>query len=256
MKTSLEGLSELDQGVLECLDALEGRCKQCAKSALTHLEKAERIVDIDSEMTVFRAITAEEEAAAGVFYAVRQLGYPNSTLLNPRDHVHKNALIPFLFAVSKFLGSTIPPSPATYLVVKDEGAQKRLTIKLKFPDGRFGEPVPPLNISIYGEADERRVRFQTELAQIAEFEGKSSVKKYLLEAANLRNLILYADDEGVPEVRTGVRAGLDLARWRVFILLRAMCLIFPYKEQALFVQQLIDGFLIAVGSIKEDDLDW
>jgi hypothetical protein len=255
MDTVLQDLHPLDQGVLECLDSVTGRAKQCAKSALVHLEKAQRIAALDAEMAIFRAITAEEEAATSLFFAVKQLGYANAERLRHRDHVHKNALIPFLFAVKHHIdGST--PTLRTNLVLKTNDGKKRLTIELQMPDGRWGEPVPPLNFSIVGDVDGRRARFGREINQLAKGAGKANVQKYLKDVANLRNKLLYADEKGVPAVTGNVEDNLKRAREKVFLLLRAVCLVFPYREHALFVQQALDAFLIALGAIKEGDLTW
>ena len=50
---------KLEALVVEGLKATSGRVLQCARHAFHHLERAGLIVDIDPEMAMFRAITAE-----------------------------------------------------------------------------------------------------------------------------------------------------------------------------------------------------
>jgi hypothetical protein len=69
-------LSELDQEVKNIVEEqAKGLVKSCAKNAIRHLEKAWDIKDIDPEMSIFRAITAEEEAATSIFIALKEKGY-------------------------------------------------------------------------------------------------------------------------------------------------------------------------------------
>ena len=221
-----------------------------------HLEKAERIGTIDPEMAIFRVFTAEEEAATSVFFAVKQRGYQNAGRLKHRNHTHKQALFPFLMAIKNYIAGTTPPPPPTRLLVKTEGSERRLTINLQIPDGMWVEPQPPLHFSIVGIADGRRARFGADMKRLAQSAGQSDVQEYLETCANLRNQLLYASEAGVPEVRGGVEDTLVKGRSRVLVLLKAVCLIYPYREHSLFVQQALDAFLVTLGSVREEELAW
>lgn len=60
-------------GVEDAGNRLAGRVRHCSRSAFVHLRKAWRLHGVDDEMSAFRAITAEEEAATALitdlFYA-------------------------------------------------------------------------------------------------------------------------------------------------------------------------------------------
>ncbi len=48
----------------------------------------------DPAMAIFRAITAEEEAASGLLRCLAEMDYPNAKYLNPHNHSHKHAVFP------------------------------------------------------------------------------------------------------------------------------------------------------------------
>lgn len=256
MEVALTNLHPTDVAVVDCLGAITGRARHCAKSALRHLERADLIVKLDPEMAIFHALTAEEEAATAVFFAVKHHRYPNANKLKHRDHTHKNALYPFLIAINNYLAGIDPPMLPWKIFTKTEGDRKFLATKIQTPDDRWGEPQPPLGFEIKRLANGTRERFASQLQELAEGAGAADVRKYLGDCANVRNRLLYASDQGVPIARGDVPQTLLTARARVFVLLRALCLIFPHKERALFVQQVLDAFLLALKAIKEDDIQW
>lgn len=89
-------LSDFDCKCIELLEALPNRhSKHCFRSAINHLERAEKLLLIDSSMAVFRCFTAEEEAASGLMYCLKDRGYSNAEKLKQQDHVQKNAVIQF-----------------------------------------------------------------------------------------------------------------------------------------------------------------
>ena len=92
-----------------------------AFNALRHLTRAWMIRELDPQMAVFRSITAEEESASAVFRAVKRLGYSGSRYLNPRNHVHKNALFPFCVAVYRTIADTF--CVAVYRTIADKGTR-------------------------------------------------------------------------------------------------------------------------------------
>lgn len=60
------------------------------------MEYAWKIKDIDPEMSVFRSITAEEEAATAIFLSLKEKKYENAEKLKFQDHSYKQALEPFI----------------------------------------------------------------------------------------------------------------------------------------------------------------
>ena len=253
---SLPDLSKLDAAILDCLKEAKGRPRHCAWNSVRHLERAWALADIDAQMALFRAITAEEEAATAVFIAVKQLGYPNADRLNHRRHDQKQGLFPFLMAVNNFLASFEGGLPPVRLAVVTVDGSRRLILRIQVLDGRMGEPQPPLNFSVTDLGAQRRVRFTAQLAGLASTTGSQEISDHLRNAANLRNELLYAGDDGIPGIKGDIRPELAARQQRVLVLLRAFCLIFPYQTHALFVQQALDAFLVAVGCLREEELDW
>ena len=66
---------------LEKLDYLKGASGSCIKSAMYHVEKAEILSTVDPEMSIFRLITAEEEAATSILLMLKEHGYHQSKTL-------------------------------------------------------------------------------------------------------------------------------------------------------------------------------
>jgi hypothetical protein len=78
---------EFDRELANCInDSAKGYSKQCARSAIHHLELAWKIKDVDPEMAIFRAITSEEEAATAIFIALKDKGYLNAKKIKFKKH--------------------------------------------------------------------------------------------------------------------------------------------------------------------------
>lgn len=58
---------------------------------------------------MFRAITAEEEAATALMFALKLRGYPRSNRLKPRDHGQKSAWTPLIEAIGKMFAIVSHP---------------------------------------------------------------------------------------------------------------------------------------------------
>lgn len=244
-----EPTMDVEAAVRECLRALNGRTRHCALHAFHHLERAESIVAIDPEMAMFRAITAEEEAATAVFFALRQRQYERATTIPFRNHVWKLGLYPFLMQINNFFAS-LKNIPRTRLRKIEERGQPRLVIEIETPDGRWGQPVPPLNMLI-SEGNGRPYHFERQLAEFASGPAGGSVQKHIEAIANTRNLLLYADESGRPGVVGGTEEMLAQQRKRVVRLNLLVSLIAPYSEKAILVQQSLNAFLIMMGRIDE-----
>jgi hypothetical protein len=96
------------------------RSKQHARNAINHLEKAWTIRVIDKEMALFRAITAEEEAATALLLICQEKKYPNANKLKWRNHHHKAGLIIMFDAVRSFLRSLVDLPPSKILLDKNK----------------------------------------------------------------------------------------------------------------------------------------
>jgi hypothetical protein len=76
--------TKFERAILECVDASRGMPRHCAKHE-------------------FRAINAEEGAAAAIFSSLRQLGHARAKSLSFNSHAHKQAVYPFPRAVDSVL---------------------------------------------------------------------------------------------------------------------------------------------------------
>lgn len=230
--------------------------RKCFESALMHLVYAHRLADVDPGMAVFRAITAEEEAATGLLRALRLRKYPKSEQLRFRDHVHKAAVYPFILAIAKH---------ASYLkfngirevrlgIPKSED-RPRLAVALVLDgalEGQIARPVPPLNFS-YREGDDQSLpNYRRYFLEVVGPSGVVGVRKYLEEKANERNLILYASSQGLPKCPEVPEGYLSKQKHCVITILKATLLTWPYAENQQFVQEGIDAFLSVTEKLQRD----
>ena len=122
------------------------------EAALLHLSCAHRIADVDPEMAMFRAITAEEEVATALLRAVQSIGYPGASRLRVRNHVYKAAVFPFIAAISKHASNLkFNGIIEIRLGVPKEGERPRLTLAFILDGARAGQyahPNPPLNLHL------------------------------------------------------------------------------------------------------------
>ena len=106
-------------------------------------------------MAIFRAITAEEEAASGVMRCLIEMKYPAADGLNPHDHAHKHAVFPFMKVLELFFGQTLSNHFTKYnLHIKEEDETTRLTLALSMMIGgeaQLAYPIPPLNFGVTKE---------------------------------------------------------------------------------------------------------
>jgi hypothetical protein len=247
-------LIELDREIVKILNSdAKGYVKSCARNSINHIEKSWVIKDIDPEMAVFRAITAEEEAATAIFIALKEKGYNNARKLKFKNHTYKQALAPFFRAIEKFMADTamLPDFPFGndyHLSIDNCGSRKKLKLSFVLQNGMHASPIPPLHFSV--SINGKPYYFEKELKEITTGQYKENIIKYIKEISNLRNHLIYSKPEGIPSIEHKIDAHLLGRQKTVFSFLRVLCLIFPYKEKAIFVQQAIDAFLIMLGDIE------
>lgn len=249
---------KFESACIELLDSLPNRhSKNCFRSALHHLEKAGSLSNIDPAMAIFRGITAEEEAASGLMYCLREGNYVDAKRLGPKNHVHKHALIPFLRIVGLFYGELFEKILKEYrLHVKEEDGQKRLM--LAFPiilagERRWAYPIPPLNFGVSENTSAAPPSYQAQISAYVEAKGAKDILSYLKNEANLRNKILYASPTGYPIVSEPKPEFLHEKMSHVLILLRTYLLIAPYAERQPYVQDALGAFLRMVGALVQHE---
>jgi hypothetical protein len=165
--------------VRKALQHTTGRVRHCANHAFHHLERAGKILTIDPEMAMLRAITAEEEAAVAVFLTLRQRRYPNSEKLQIRSHLYKIGLHPFVMRVYNFLVSTSTEFPPIRLRLAEEESRTNLIWEFRAEDGRWGGPDTPFNFLVSNGETMRPYHFERQMEELAQSLAHGDIKAYI-----------------------------------------------------------------------------
>jgi hypothetical protein len=251
-------LSELERGIVDILPFLPDSSRWPAFNAVRHLNRAWRLREIDPQMAIFRAITAEEEAATAIILSLKRRNYRGAKRLDHRKHVHKNAVIPFFDAITRVVAQFGDQMPKTELIF--DPAEKKMQIRFKPIHLTNGEdywayPTPPLHFSLFGGADVEKMTdedFSGGVEILISGTNFKDIIDYIRARANLRNEILYAGPDGYPDFSHGIEENINYYKGNVFILLRIYLLIDPYPGGQLFVQQALDAFLKALRMLPKD----
>lgn len=242
----------------EAIRKRKGRIGHSFKSAFRHIRQAWKLYPIDPEMSLFRAITGEEEAASGLMLALMQQRYPGANRLKPRDHRHKAAVAPFLTAVNNMLVASSVPAPKLSL---SSGKTPALEVSLDLQamglseDPKFATPDHPFNFAVKKSGRSDVYLFQKELDEVAASKGVSDIQAAIAARANLRNELLYASDDGVPEARFGEDLLLEY-RSRIYALCLLTIGILQTKQHQIFAAQTLEAFLTALGHAIDDRFDY
>ena len=248
-------LCQFDQEVVLHLQKSSGRIRYAAENALDHLVKAMKIAEIDPEMAAFRALTAEEEAATSLFFALKKINYENSNLIKFKEHKFKFALYPFLVAVHHRIDEFLPKGfPAFKLIWEDLSGEKKIRLEINLPgsDGSFS-PDMPLNFALNKSG--KPVHFEEQISKLSQNIGKKKALDYIKEIANQRNMLLYAGDRGRAALGDDISGIIEMQKRKTLVILRIVCLFLPYKEHALFVQQCLNGYLLMMEKIDKEELE-
>lgn len=250
-------LQELDKYCIELLESAPNRqSKHCFRSALNHLERAETLFPIDSSMAAFRCFTAEEEAASGLMYCLRDKRYRNSEKLNPRNHVQKNAVIQFFSILCQFVEDHFQQfGVEVYLSVVENEDNKSLAFEANMDMGdgptRF-IPEPPLNFRLIHE--DKRFSYNEQIEKLKNSKEVGEIADLLKQVANQRNLLLYANQQGYPSEIEVEDKFYPAYQKRVLTLLRTYLMIVPYEVHQQFVQDALDAFLSMLNKQDFGDL--
>lgn len=253
--------SDFEQGVLKGIAECKGRVKHCCENAILHLEKAWIIRELDKEMAIFRGITAEEEAATGLFLCLKQHGYNNSDKINFKNHQHKLGLYPFLRHVGNHLSGSLftDGSPFHNFRLANITIGNRRAVEIVFSlrgTDLEARPRPPLHMSISKGRGGELVAFNRDFMELSLSDCYPNAKKYIESVANTRNLLLYAANQGKPVVSGDIEENLKSQKLKVIALLVIVLLIDPWEKeegQSSFIQQVLDSFLMLLNKIHEED---
>ena len=249
-----EKFNEFDRAVIKIIkNEAKGIVRNSAGNAVKHMNKAWLLQKVDPEMSIFRAITAEEEAATSLFIALKERRYENADKLKFKSHSYKQAVEPFFQAVSKFIVNvaSLPnfPFQSKYsLTIDSKDDPRKLELHLPMANGIMTTPIPPLHFSI--NVNGQAYTFEKELLEASTGNNKKEIIKNIRAKANLRNELLYASHDGIAETQHDITSYLLYKQKLVMLFLKIVCFIFPYKEKSLFVQQALNSFLLMMGDIE------
>jgi len=244
--------------VEEAVGKLNGHVRNGFRSAYRHLKRSWSLRPLDAEMSLFRAITAEEEAATSLILALRQRGYDGAEKLNPRNHVHKAGVTPFLDAVNEMLADSKVPVPKLNL---QTGERPRIDLVfdlatlLNEPEPRYAYVDEPFNYVVRREGDDIGYMFERELQDIASGRGSKSIAQFIKDEANLRNRLLYASHDGMPHVEFAASVILR-RRDRVHRLALITIGIMQTRQKQLFAAQCVRAYCSALGHTILDRTDY
>lgn len=242
----------MDPQLVVLADAVErigpARVRNSGRSAFNHLRKSWELHPVDAEMSYFRALTAEEEAASALILALRQQRYPGAKRLDPQIHAHKAAVWVILEAIIR--GYVDKKMPTPRISIAKEG-RPRICLDVDIGP-MLGSEEPyrvhspdPFHTAIH--SDEKGPfelhRWTKELAQIAG--PDKSILKYVRELANSRNRILYASERGIPSVvfpDSLILDRLERVKWIMVVAIG----ILQTKTLQLLVIQALEALLISV----------
>lgn len=229
---------------------------QCFTAALTHLVCAHRISEVDPAMAMFRAITAEEEAATGLLRALKIRRYKDSERVQVRNHVHKAAVFPFLLAIAKHTSYLkIGGVDSIRLAIAEVDGISRLVLGLILNgelQGQVARPNPPLNIRYREGENQAPVDYRRYFLQVISPTGYQDVLKYLEAKANERNVLLYASPQGLRRFDAVPDEFLLGQKVRVLTILKATLLFWPYDEIQPFVEEAIQAFLSITDKLQRE----
>ncbi len=254
--------SPFENSTIEAIGQCNGAIKQCGKNAILHLEKAWKIRDIDTEMALFRAITAEEEAASAVFYCLKNNRYKNSDKIKFKEHAYKLGLHPFLVGVknsiSEFILDNNFPVEKYYLKHIKKNDRKAISLTLSMPKAGFDvTPEPPLHFSITSKKSCEICNFESDFKKYIDGSGYDNSVKYIRNIANTRNKILYANSQGIAKIEVDIDAYINSKKLIIMGYLAIILMIDPWEKESgpsLFVQQALDSYLLLLGRISDDDV--
>ena len=227
--------------------------KHCARSSLRHIRKAQKLSCIDPEMSIFRAITGEEESASAIFHALQRRHYANARKLKPRDHVQKNAVVPFFDAINVFLAKNkiLDKLPDLQIIYAKSQKQFKVRYKSFHPTTNkesYVFPDPPLGFTI--NVNRRKHDFREEFQDIANLKNSPTILKHLRNRANKRNILLYAQSKGIPSITSPVSSHLELYKNNILRNLLVFLLIDQYPDKQLFAQQALTSFLVMIEKLS------
>ncbi len=223
------------------------------RNSLVLLSKAKEFVEIDGNIAAFLSITAEEEAVSSIFLCLKQLGYDGADKINHWNHIHKAAFFPFCQALTHTFELFNKNRPQLAIDRTHENPRLFIRFFVEDSDGKsfVAKSDVPFGFAI---RNENGIDYFDKNLKI--FFGKhfSKLKKWLVNAANKRNRVLYATPSGIPNVQfSDTEKFFAEYERKINTMMLLYFLIAPYKEKQIFIQQALHAFVKMLGKIPQED---
>ena len=237
-------LASLRPTIEKAVANLPAQVRFRAQNSLEGFRRARILLSVDREIASFRAITAEEEAAAALFRALQLRKYPGADALSLRMHHHKAAAGFFLAVLARSLSRGLeirinltvqvdPPAITIGLPVnqfsKLKDAPPEYQIVLSDPLGLLHNREGVSPSEIFDDA-------------VKEAAGDANVDRLIAKAANARNTILYAHDSGVPRSQV-TEKGIDARQRNADVMLILATAVLQTDVHQPMALQSLQGFL-------------
>lgn len=226
---------------------LPGPVRFRAQNALRHFDKALDLFEVDREMSSFRAITGEEEAAAALFKALQLQGYPDAEQLSVKNHTHKTAALACALAIRGSLAKGIERIHVTFDLAKPriDVVIPFSELKVKAPPGTGVRPVEPLDI-LRAKADGSETNvYERELRLLAEGAKFAEIRQMVKARANARNTLLYASNKALPSSRAK-RPDLLARKEHALLLIAVAVIALQTPQHQATLRQAIEALLVLV----------
>jgi hypothetical protein len=197
-----ELFSTFERGLIRCLRRAKGRSAFSAAGAITHLRKAWKIREADSEMAALRSITAEEEAATALIIHLRERQYVAAQHLNYRDHRVKLALFPFAREFWRMISFSAPVLRPDVRVVQSSDGEWMLDLVYVRENGEelrqarhplelalFPDSVKGLDAQTVTELPEKLTKRSLRIASAEETAAAEDEQKLLTASRNLGEIL-------------------------------------------------------------------
>jgi hypothetical protein len=246
-------LTQIQRLICDHISNSTGAGKHSAKSAVAHITRAWKIRNIDPEMSLFRAITGEDESVTAMFHALKRIGYRNANKLDPQNRAHKGTVQPFISAVEeKFQPFQIGELLPQILFNTDEKPPRlRTRITRTTPGGEKVSVYPLSSLELAVQRDGRVFDFSEELSQIVDDNTIDDVVNEIADNENLRNMLMHGSLSGVPGIETLVERFLKNKQERIFRNL-ILFLLIDFSPQQPFVQHTVNSFLELVRQVVDN----
>lgn len=254
MSERFEKLTDFERKLLEGIKKnVKGRSKFCIYNAIHHLKMAFKIKELDPEMALFRAITAEEELARAIFIILKEQKYENSNRIKDQEHKYKQSLSIFIGLIENFFYKFLEENSLFEDISLFMDNEEKLQLKIKLKEREPFSPTPPLNFSLC--VNDENYNFEEELGELISKSDFKDFEKLIKKEINLRNEILYANDRGRIVIKEGLDEGLEKYYKTVFKLIVIYSLIYPYKNnKSNFVQNALNSYLFILLKIENKNL--